>query len=90
MTTIIGEQGELAGIFTDGDLRRALDDRIDINHTTIDQLMTTGAKTATSNMLAAEALHIMEENEISSLVVLDDGHMAGVIHLVDLLHAGLA
>lgn len=91
MTTVVGASGELAGIFTDGDLRRTLDQRIDINTTPIEQLMTTGAKTATPDMLAAEALRIMEENEISSLVVLgksDD--IAGVIHLKDLLHAGIA
>jgi arabinose-5-phosphate isomerase len=90
MTTVVGAGDELAGIFTDGDLRRALDDRVDINETPIGQLMHTGAKTATPDMLAAEALRIMEENEISSLVVLDDsGAMAGVIHLVHLLHAGI-
>jgi arabinose-5-phosphate isomerase len=50
-----------------------------------------GAKTATPDMLAAEALRIMEENEISSLVVLDQpGKIAGVIHLIHLLHAGIA
>jgi len=91
MTTVVDADGELAGIFTDGDLRRTLDERIDINETPIEQLMHTGAKTATPDMLAAEALRIMEENEISSLVVLDErGAMAGVIHLVNLLHAGIA
>jgi arabinose-5-phosphate isomerase len=91
MTTVTDDSGALEGIFTDGDLRRALDARIDINSTPLGQLMTTGAKTACSDMLAAEALRIMEENEISSLVVLDDdGQIDGVIHLVDLLHAGLA
>jgi arabinose-5-phosphate isomerase len=90
MTTVTHADGRLAGIFTDGDLRRTLDARIDINSTTIEQLMTVGAKTAYSDMLAAEALRIMEENEISSLVVLDDDQITGVIHLVDLLHAGLA
>jgi arabinose-5-phosphate isomerase len=91
MTTVVGADGELAGIFTDGDLRRALDARIDINETAIEQLMHVGAKTATPDMLAAEALRIMEENEISSLVVLDPpGKIAGVIHLIHLLHAGIA
>jgi len=91
MTTVVDADGELAGIFTDGDLRRALDARIDINETAIEQLMHVGAKTATPDMLAAESLRIMEENEISSLVVLDQrGKIAGVIHLVHLLHAGIA
>ena len=90
MTTVADDDGALSGIFTDGDLRRALDARIDINGTSIGKLMTTGAKTANGEMLAAEALRIMEENEISSLVVLEGGQIRGVIHLVDLLHAGLA
>lgn len=91
MTTVVDQHGALAGIFTDGDLRRALDARIDINATPIGQLMTTGTKTANIDMLAAAALRIMEENEISSLVVFDDsGAIVGVIHLIDLLHAGIA
>ena len=91
MTTVLDEAGQLAGVFTDGDLRRALDNRIDINETSMDQLISRGAKTVHPDMLAAEAMRIMEENEISSLVVLDDaGKVAGVIHLMHLLHAGLA
>ena len=53
--------------------------------------MSTGAKTIEADMLAAAAMRIMEENEISSLVVLDkNGMLAGVLHLKDLLHAGIA
>jgi arabinose-5-phosphate isomerase len=90
MTTVVDADGRLAGVFTDGDLRRALDRRIDINETTMGQLMSTGAKTVSPDMLAAEAMRIMEENEITSLVVLDDsGETTGVIHLMHLLHAGL-
>lgn len=90
MTTVGDDGGTLLGIFTDGDLRRALDERVDINQTPIAQLMSTGAKTATGNMLAAEALKIMEDNEITSLVVVDDlGHTDGVLHLMHLLHAGI-
>ncbi|MDH3994168.1 MAG: KpsF/GutQ family sugar-phosphate isomerase [Gammaproteobacteria bacterium] len=91
MTTIIDSDGRLAGIFTDGDLRRTLKARIDINETPMTDLMRTSAKTASSDILAAEAMRIMEENEISSLVVVDeDRNVAGVIHLMHLLHAGLA
>ena len=90
MTTVTGNDGALAGIFTDGDLRRALDARIDINATPMEQIMTTGVKTAESEMLAAEAMRIMEENEISSLVVLGNGKIIGVLHLIDLLHVGIA
>jgi arabinose-5-phosphate isomerase len=90
MTTVIGEDGKLAGVFTDGDLRRTLDARVDINETTIGELMSVGAKTVDAEMLAAEAMRIMEENEISTLVVLNDsGDLTGVLHLKDLLHAGI-
>ncbi|MEZ5502661.1 MAG: KpsF/GutQ family sugar-phosphate isomerase [Halioglobus sp.] len=91
MTTVVDRGGKLAGVFTDGDLRRSLKARIDINETAIGQLMSTGAKTIDPDMLAAAALRVMEENEISSLVVLDDGGaLKGVLHLKDLLHAGIA
>jgi len=90
MTTVIDQQGGLAGIFTDGDLRRAIDQQVDINNTDISTLMTRHPKTASTGMLAAEALRIMEENQITSLVVLDDDTVVGVIHLMSLLHAGIA
>jgi arabinose-5-phosphate isomerase len=91
MTTVTNADGRLAGIFTDGDLRRTLDQQIDINNTPIASLMSTGTKTANPQMLAAEALRIMEEHEITSLVVLDDsGETRGIIHLMHLLHAGIA
>lgn len=91
MTTVIDKAGKLAGVFTDGDLRRTLDTRTDINQTSIGQLMSKTAKTIEADMLAAAAMRIMEENEISSLVVLDkNGQLTGVLHLKDLLHAGIA
>jgi arabinose-5-phosphate isomerase len=91
MTTVVDGSGQLVGVFTDGDLRRTLDKRIDINDSVIGDLMSTGAKNVYTDTLAAEALRIMEENEISSLVVFDTSEkLTGVVHLVDLLHAGIA
>lgn len=91
MTTVTDAEGRLAGIFTDGDLRRALDNRIDINTTPMADLMTTSAKTVTRGMLAAEAMKIMEQHEITSLVVVNaEGRSEGVLHLMHLLHAGIA
>lgn len=91
MTTVIDPQGGFAGVFTDGDLRRSLDARVDINDSIIGDLMSKDAKTVKPEMLAAEAMRIMEKNEIGALVVLDDqGNVAGVLHLKDLLHAGIA
>ena len=91
MTTITDADSRLVGVFTDGDLRRTLKARVDINATPMAELMSASAKTVTPDMLAAEAMRIMEENEISSLVVVEEGRrVAGVIHLMHLLHAGLA
>lgn len=90
MTTVVDDSGALAGVFTDGDLRRSIDARIDINHTRIGDLMSRNAKAVAPDTLAAEAMRIMEENEIGALIVLDrDREMAGVLHLKDLLHAGI-
>jgi arabinose-5-phosphate isomerase len=91
MTTVVDEDGQLVGIFTDGDLRRALDARVDINSVPISDLMSRGAKTARRDMLAAAALKTMEEYEITSLVVTENGRdVDGVLHLMHLLHAGIA
>jgi len=89
MTTVTAENGCLAGVFTDGDLRRSIYGRIDINTTAIGDLMSVNAKTVNADMLAAEAMRIMEENEIGALVVVDDTAVIGVLHLKDLLHAGI-
>lgn len=89
--TVVAEEGRLLGIFTDGDLRRALEERPDINSEPIQALMTVGATTLPAGHLAAEAMHIMEHRRISSIVVMDDrGCIAGVIHLMALLRAGLS
>ena len=91
MTTVVDDSGDLLGVFTDGDLRRALDAKTDLNSTEIADLMTASVKTVGSDMLAAEALRIMEENKISSLVVVDEGQqLTGVVHLMSLLRAGIA
>ena len=89
MTTVVDKSGALAGVFTDGDLRRALDARLDISNTAISALMTLGAQTISPGLLAAEALGIMDQHKISSLVVLDNGEIAGVVHLLNLLKAGI-
>lgn len=81
----------LRGIFTDGDLRRALDARVDINTTPIGEIMTARPTTVTEKMLAAEALRIMEERHISAVLVLDEqGALSGVVTLLGLLEAGIA
>ncbi len=90
MTVIVEEDGRLAGIFTDGDLRRTLDREIDIRNATIDSVMTPHGKTARAEMLAAEALKIMEDHKISALVVVDkENRPVGALNMHDLLRAGV-
>lgn len=92
MTTVVDpDNGALQGVFTDGDLRRALDRRIDINASTMGTLMSRNPASVSSGALAAEALRIMEERHISALVVRDGaGDVAGVVNLLSLLEAGIA
>ncbi|MFZ2209678.1 MAG: KpsF/GutQ family sugar-phosphate isomerase [Porticoccaceae bacterium] len=89
LTAVVTTQGELLGVFTDGDLRRAIDHRIDINVARVGEVMTRNCKTVSSEMLAAEALTVMEDNKITALVVADEDRPAGVVHMHDLLRAGV-
>ena len=91
LTTVLAEDGTLRGVFTDGDLRRALDHEIDIHRTPIEEVMTVDPITIDKEILAAEALHIMEERAITALVAVDaDKRPTGVVHLHDILRAGVA
>jgi len=90
MTSIVDDNNQLVGIFTDGDLRRTLDKNIDILNTIIDQVMTVECKTIKASLLAAEALHLMEENKINALMVVDNNNCpVGAINMHDLLRAGV-
>lgn len=90
MTVVVDDDGRLAGVFTDGDLRRALDRNIDVRQASIDEVMTAGGKVARAEMLAAEAVKIMEDHKISALPVVDEHHKPiGAFNLGDLLRAGV-
>jgi arabinose-5-phosphate isomerase len=90
MTAIVDDSMRVLGVFTDGDLRRALDRAADLRATRIDQVMTLGPKSVLPSTLAAEAVHLMETHRITSLIVLDDlGALVGVLHVHDLLRAGV-
>ncbi|WP_092383883.1 KpsF/GutQ family sugar-phosphate isomerase [Halopseudomonas salegens] len=90
LTGILTADGSLAGIFTDGDLRRTLDQPIDIHQVRIDTLMTRRCKTVHQGALAAEALKIMDDGKISGLFVVDpDGKPVGALNMHDLLRAGV-
>lgn len=92
LTTICDTEQRLLGVFTDGDLRRALhSDVVDLRQTSIDAVMTRSPKTVGRHMLAAEALAIMEHKHITALVVANEQHcIEGVVHLHDILKAGVA
>ncbi|ABS78251.1 KpsF/GutQ family sugar-phosphate isomerase [Coxiella burnetii] len=90
MTTVVSDSGQLLGVFTDGDLRRTLDKGYDIHRTPIEKVMTKNSITVPPKLLAAEALKMMQQNKITSLVVVDtDASPVGVIHMHDLLRAGV-
>ncbi|MCF7980714.1 MAG: KpsF/GutQ family sugar-phosphate isomerase [Pseudomonadales bacterium] len=90
ITTIVNDSGVLLGIFTDGDLRRTLDQGLDIHATPIEQVMTTHCKTIDEGRLAAEALNLMQDNKINALVVVDQNHRpVGALNMHDLLRAGV-
>lgn len=90
MTTVVNPQGELAGVFTDGDLRRSLDNNSQPKQTPIIDVMTANCQTARAEQLAAEGLQIMDQYAINALPVLDkDGALVGAINMHDLLRAGV-
>jgi arabinose-5-phosphate isomerase len=90
MTTVVDDRRRVLGVFTDGDLRRALDGQIDLRATRMGEVMTANCKAARPRMLAAEAVHLMETHRITALpVVDDDGLLVGALNVHDLLRAGV-
>jgi len=90
MTTVLDERRRVLGVFTDGDLRRTLDTEIDLRSTRMRDVMTAQPKVARPRMLAAEAVHLMEQYRITALpVVDDDGALVGALNVHDLLRAGV-
>jgi arabinose-5-phosphate isomerase len=89
MTAIVDPDDRLLGVFTDGDLRRALDDaQVDLRTTPVSALMARTPKTIAPHQLAVEAAHLMEEYKISALVVIDEQRrVVGALNIHDLLRA---
>jgi arabinose-5-phosphate isomerase len=79
----------LTGVITDGDLRRMLEKGNDINHTTAKDIMGIHPKTIEADALAVDALDRMRKNNITQIIVTEDKHYAGVIHLHDLIREGI-
>jgi arabinose-5-phosphate isomerase len=90
MTAIVDDDNRLLGVFTDGDLRRALDAAIDVHETKMKSIMHRDCKVTKPDVLAAEAVRIMEENKITGLLVTDDeGRLVGALNIHDLFRAGV-
>ena len=88
MTAVVDGEGRLAGLFTDGDLRRALDAGADVRATRIGEVMTRSPRTIGADALAVEAARLMEDHKISALVVVDgDRRIHGALNIHDLLRA---
>ena len=90
MTAIVDQEGNLQGIFTDGDLRRSIERQVDFTNTLIDDVMTANCQTISPNMLAVEAVQIMEHKAINALLVTNDHQqVVGALNMHDLLKAGV-
>lgn len=90
MTAVVDAQQHIVGVYTDGDLRRSLEAQVDLRTATIDQVMRRGGYRARPEWLAAEAVRLMEQHKITALLVVDaDDKLCGVIHMHDLLRAGV-
>ena len=91
MTSVVDDENRLVGIVTDGDLRRILEREVDPLNIPVGKLMTQNPKVIGEDVLAAEALRVMEYHSITSLIVVDEeNHPYGTLHLHDILKAGIA
>ena len=89
MTVVVDDEDRVAGVFTDGDLRRVLEKGIDLA-TPMREIMTTNPRHVSKTMRASDALSVMNENAISQLLVMDEqGHLDAIITVHDLLQAGV-
>jgi arabinose-5-phosphate isomerase len=80
--------GRLAGVITDGDLRRHM--RGDLLRAPVDEVMTAAPKTVRPDQLASEALQLLNASKITALIVVDAARPVGIVHFHDLLRAGVA
>ena len=85
---IVDARGLIVGIVTDGDLRRHM--RPDLMTASVDDVMTKNPKTISRDTLAGEALEVLNSSKITTLIVTDAGKPVGILHLHDLLRAGVA
>jgi arabinose-5-phosphate isomerase len=90
MTAIVDAGNRVIGIFTDGDLRRMLGRNLDVHRTPITEVMTPDCAVISADILAAEAMQIMEQKKINALIVVDAQRRAiGALNMHDLVRAGI-
>jgi arabinose-5-phosphate isomerase len=89
VTLVIDHSDNLKGMVTDGDLRRLMEKEKNVTQLKASNMMAKNPKTITKETLAAKAVQIMEEHSITSLIVSDEGKIQGIIHLHDILKAGI-
>jgi arabinose-5-phosphate isomerase len=85
---VVESNGKLAGVITDGDLRRHM--RVDLLQAPVDDVMTRSPKTIRPDQLASEALLVLNSSKITALFVVEQGLPVGIVHFHDLLRAGVA
>lgn len=89
MTAICSPEMKVEGIFTDGDLRRIFEMQVDLNSARIADLMTAGGIRVAPNTLAVDALNLMQQRHITSLLVTENDRLVGIVHMHDMLRAGV-
>jgi arabinose-5-phosphate isomerase len=90
MTAVLDKEGKVAGVYTDGDLRRTLDAGLDPHATPVSEAMTAGGESISPDALAMEAMQRMQEYSIQGLLVIDnDEKLVGALNFQDLLRAGV-
>lgn len=88
MTAVVNPQGEIVGVYTDGDLRRTMDQQIDLQTTPVDDVMSSNCTTVQEGLLVEEVLSIMDHKNINGLFVVDNKkQVVGALNMLDLLHA---
>lgn len=89
VTAVIDDNNKIIGIITDGDLRRMLAETLDFNSLNASDIMSASPKTLTSEAMAVEAKELLEENNISQVLIEDNNEFSGVVHIHDLVKEGI-
>jgi arabinose-5-phosphate isomerase len=90
MTAVVDQANHVVGVFTDGDLRRMLEKNLDIHITKISEVMTKNCTVIKSEILAAEAMKVMQEKKINALLIVgEDDDLVGALNMHDLIRAGI-